>query len=101
NQAGNILVALGDARKIHEALMSDNLELSVNMDHWMTPAGLLADYVLPATDGFERPLISNMWGFANTYSFAERTVQPLYERRDDYQLWRELGNRLGQDGMWP
>lgn len=101
NQGGNLLVALGDARRIHEALTSDNLELSVNMDHWMTPAGMLADYVFPATDGFERPLISNMWGFANTFSAAERTVQPLYERRDDYQLWRELGNRLGQKGMWP
>lgn len=100
-QAGNPLVALGDSRPIHAALVSDELELSVNMDHWMTPNGALADYILPATDGLERPLLSNMWGFTDTWSASRRTVTPRYERRDDYQLWRELGNRLGQQGMWP
>ncbi|MCB2074054.1 MAG: molybdopterin-dependent oxidoreductase [Novosphingobium sp.] len=100
-QAGNPLVSLNDARRLHEALTSDELELSVNMDHWMTPCGALADYVLPATDGLERPLLSNMWGFGDAFSASRRIVEPLYERRDDYQLWRELGNRLGQEGMWP
>jgi anaerobic selenocysteine-containing dehydrogenase len=100
-QGGNPLVALGDARRLHEAMLSDELELSVNMDHWMTPCGQLADYVLPATDGLERPLLSNMWGFGDSYSAAHRIVPPTYERRDDYQLWRELGNRLGQAGDWP
>lgn len=100
-QAGNPLVALTDARRLHQAMLSDELELSVNMDHWMTPCGELADYVLPATDGLERPLLSNMWGFGDAHSASRRTVDPLYERRDDYQLWRELGNRLGQQGMWP
>jgi thiosulfate reductase/polysulfide reductase chain A len=100
-QAGNPLVSLGGARRLHEAMISDELELSVNMDHWMTPCGELADYVLPASDGLERPLLSNMWGFGNAYSASRRIVEPMYERRDDYQLWRELGNRLGQDCMWP
>jgi anaerobic selenocysteine-containing dehydrogenase len=94
-------MSLGDARELHRAMMSDELELSVHMDHWMTPGGELADYVLPATDGLERPLLSNMWGFSDNFSAAERIVGPTYERRDDYQLWRELGNRLGQQGMWP
>lgn len=100
-QAGNPLTALGDSRPIYDALLSDNLELSVCMEHWMTPNSELADYVLPATDGLERPLLSNMWGFSDTWSATRRTVSPRHERRDDYQLWRELGNRLGQQGMWP
>ena len=100
-QGGNPLVALGDARRLHEAMLSDELELSVNMDHWMTPGGQLADYVLPATDGLERPLVNNMWGFADSFTAAKRITEPSYERRDDYQLWRELGNRLGQQGYWP
>jgi anaerobic selenocysteine-containing dehydrogenase len=100
-QAGNPLMALGDAKKLHAAMMSDNLELSVNMDHWITPCGALADYLLPASDGIERPLLSNMWGFGDSFSASRRLIEPLYERRDDYQLWRELGNRLGQQGMWP
>ena len=100
-QAGNPLVALGDAKQLHAAMLSDELELSVNMDHWITPCGALADYLLPASDGLERPLLSNMWGFGDSFSASRRIVEPLYERRDDYQLWRELGNRLGQQGMWP
>ena len=35
------------AGRLHQAMLSENLELSVNMDHWMTPCGELADYVLP------------------------------------------------------
>jgi anaerobic selenocysteine-containing dehydrogenase len=101
NQGGNVMVALGDSRRIHQALTSDNLELSVNMDHWMTPGGQLADYVLPATDGLERPVLGGLWGFADAFFAARRLVTPRHERRDDYQLWRELGNRLGQQGQWP
>jgi anaerobic selenocysteine-containing dehydrogenase len=100
-QGTNALVALANSRRIHQALLSDKLELSVNMDHWMTPGAQLADYVLPATDGLERPLLGAMWGFGNSYEAANRIVQPRYERRDDYQLWRELGNRTGQEGYWP
>jgi thiosulfate reductase / polysulfide reductase chain A len=100
-QGGNSLVALANSRRIYQALTSDNLELSVNMDHWMTPGAQLADYVLPATDGMERPMLGGMWGLNNNYEAAFRIVQPCYERRDDYQLWRELGNRTGQEGYWP
>lgn len=42
-----------------------------------------------------------MWGFGDSYSGARRIVEPGYERRDDYQLRRELGNRLGQESYWP
>jgi anaerobic selenocysteine-containing dehydrogenase len=28
-------------------------------------------------------------------------MEPLYERRDDYQFWRELAVRLGQAEFWP
>jgi anaerobic selenocysteine-containing dehydrogenase len=101
NQGGNIMVALGDARRIHEALSSENLELSVNMDHYMTPGGQMADYVLPATDALERPLLASLWGFADTYWASKRLIQPLYERRDDYQFWADLGKRTGQADLWP
>ncbi|MBI4984058.1 MAG: molybdopterin-dependent oxidoreductase, partial [Rhodocyclales bacterium] len=100
-QATNSLVALTGRKRIHEAFTSDKLELHVVMEHWMTPQAQLADYVLPASDGLERPNMSGMWGFMDMTSAAARTVQPQFERRDDYQLWRELGNRVGQKGAWP
>ena len=61
-------------RDMRSAMMSDALELSVNMDHWMTPCGELADYILPASDGLERPLLSNMWGFGDSFSAASASA---------------------------
>lgn len=100
-QGTNTLCALANGKRIYRAFKSENLDLHVAMDHFMTPTAQLADYVLPATDGLERPDLGNLWGFSNTYLSRERAVDPLYERRDDYQLWRDLGNKLGQEGYWP
>ncbi|CAB1367659.1 Anaerobic selenocysteine-containing dehydrogenase [Denitratisoma oestradiolicum] len=103
-QGTNSLVALANAKRVHEALASDKLDLHVVMDHWMTPGAQLADYVLPATDGLERPNLGaagGMWGFGNWFTAAERTIPPTHERHDDYELWKDLGNRLGQQGYWP
>jgi anaerobic selenocysteine-containing dehydrogenase len=102
-QGTNALVAFANSKRIHRAFKSDNLSLHVVMDHFMTPTAQLADYVLPATDALERPNIlgSAMWGFGNAYSAIAPAVDRLYERRDDYDLWRDLGNKLGQEGYWP
>ena len=101
-QGTNALVAFANSRRVHRALKSDNLDLHVVMDHFMTPTAQLADYVLPATDALERPNIlgSAMWGFGNVYSATAAAVERRYERRDDYELWRDLGNKLGQRGYW-
>lgn len=102
-QGTNAVVAFANTKRIHQAFTSDNLDLHVVMDHFMTPTAQVADYVLPATDALERPNIlgSAMWGFSNVYSALAPVVERLYERRDDYELWRDLGNRLGQEGYWP
>jgi anaerobic selenocysteine-containing dehydrogenase len=101
-QGTNALVAFANSKRIHQALTHENLDLHVVMDHFMTPTAQLADYVLPATDALERPNIlgSAMWGFGNVYSAVGPAVDRRYERRDDYELWRDLGNRLGQEGYW-
>ena len=101
-QTSNPLVVLGNARRIYKALKSSNLELFVAMDRWMTPSTQLADYVLPAADNLERPYIDSLstWGFRNTYFAREKAVEPLYERKDDYYLWRDLGRRVGQEEYW-
>ena len=97
----NPLLVLGNARRTYEALRSPNLDLLVAVERWMTPSAQLADYVLPSADNLERPELDNMWGFSNSYFTREQSVEPLYKRRDDYYLWRDLGRRLGQEGDWP
>ncbi|MBI5894684.1 MAG: molybdopterin-dependent oxidoreductase [Desulfobacterales bacterium] len=97
----NPLVVLGNGKRIYQAMKSPNLELLVCMDRWMTPSAQLADYVLPAADALERPQLDNTWGFFGGFFGREKAVEPLYERREDYELWRDLGKRLGQAEYWP
>lgn len=100
DQGTNTLASVGNARHAYEAFRSENLELHVSMDHFLTPTGALADYVLPATDALERPHLSNLWGMGNSWYGREPVVRPEHERKDDYQLWRDLGVRLGQKREW-
>jgi thiosulfate reductase/polysulfide reductase chain A len=90
-QSNNTLIQAPDPHTIHEALTSDNLELSVTMDYYMTPTAELADYVLPAACTLER----------SDFPAYPKALDPLYERREDYQFWRELAIRLGQAEHWP
>ncbi|MDO8491773.1 MAG: molybdopterin dinucleotide binding domain-containing protein [Dehalococcoidia bacterium] len=100
-QGSDPLLVFAQARKFCEAYLSDKLDLHVAVEQFMTPTAQLADYVLPSADWMERPHVKTMWNLIDHYSLGEQCVQPLFERRDDYQLWRDLGNRLGQQGYWP
>jgi thiosulfate reductase / polysulfide reductase chain A len=100
-QGSNPLMVFAQPRKFYEAYMSDQLELHVTMELFMTPTAQLADYVLPATSWLERPHIKTRWGLQDCYTLGEQSVAPLYERRDDYHLWCELGKRVGQEELWP
>jgi len=96
--AKNPLLTYPNARQIYEALM--RLNLHVAMDTFMTPACRVADYVLPAACSFEKPFIHGV----EIYPFlrgGEAAIDPLYERKPEFYLWRELGIRLGQENYWP
>ena len=101
NQGGSPMMVFPQGKKFYDAYLSDKLELNVAMDFFMTPHVQLADYVLPAADWMERIAVKTMWGLQDYYTLGEQVVAPLHERRDDYQLWRELGIRLGQEEHWP
>ncbi len=101
DQGTNPLCSMGSARHVYDAFKSDNLQLHVSMDHFLTPTGAIADYVLPATDAMEHPTLTNLWGMTGSEFAREAAVEPMYERKDDYQLWADLGKRLGQADRWP
>lgn len=84
-----------NAKLTYRAAKSPNLELLVVTELFMTPWAALADYVLPATTTFERPLLSHGYGFSNGVMAEARTLPPTAERRDDYQVYRGLADRLG------
>lgn len=99
--ASNPMAWAPNTRFVQQAMTHPNLQLSVVLEYWMTPTAQLADYVLPSASWLERPLCSTFEDSSRVVWGGERAVPPLGERREDYQFWRELGIRLGQEEYWP
>jgi anaerobic selenocysteine-containing dehydrogenase len=99
--ASNPLLSYANSRVVHEALTAPSLELLVVMDFWLTPTAELADYVLPPAFWLERPVITSSFGMSNFFIANEKGIEPLYERRTDFQFWRDLGLLLEQSEYWP
>ena len=98
-QAGDPIVTMGGAKKWHEAMKK--VELLVGMDFFMTPSMELCDYVLPAASWIERPHMMLYWGVTAFNACYEQPMPALYERKDDYYLWKELAKRVGLENEWP
>ena len=98
-EATNPLLTYGDTHRVFEALSS--LDLLVVLEYYMTPTASLADYVLPAAGAMERPLFQAHGGVANIGYGGPAAVEPYYERRADYDFFREMGIRFGQAEHWP
>lgn len=101
--ASNPMVTQGNTKLIYKALK--NLDLYTVLDFWMTPSAELADYVLPAASWLERPVIWDGFGLAK-FLFAGKATMPAivegkYERYSDFDFWRGLGLRMGQEKDWP
>ncbi len=97
--SSNPMVTVPNARLVYEALK--RLNLYVVVDFFMTPSAQLADYVLPATTYLERPWLWTYSGIVGSERAMPKTVEGQYDRRDDYDIWRELGLQLGQRDDWP
>lgn len=99
SQASNPIMTLADPKRIARALK--DLDLLVVMDYYITPTAQMADFILPAAGTLERADIQDFHGFAPFVIPNPKAIEPLYERRDDYFLWKELGRRLGPKEAWP
>ncbi len=104
-QYHNAVGAGANARRTAEALTSDKLELLVVQDLFLNPTSRLADYVLPASHWLEKPFFSVAYGYmgfvGDHAEASEATVPADFEHRSDYDFWRDLGRRLGQEQYWP
>jgi thiosulfate reductase/polysulfide reductase chain A len=101
--SSNPLVTQANTKKVYKALK--NLDLYVVMDYWMTPCAEIADYVLPSANWLEREDLFNVWDAFPNIDVGEIAMPPKvagkHDRRTDYDLWRGLGLRLGQEEYWP
>jgi thiosulfate reductase/polysulfide reductase chain A len=94
----NPLLTHANARLAYEAMKK--IDFHVVIDIFMTPTCQLADYVLPAASWLEKPVL--MGGdYSHYVQGGAAILAPLYERKPEYNIWRELGLRLGQQEYWP
>jgi anaerobic selenocysteine-containing dehydrogenase len=101
--SSNPMVTIPNTKLVHKALKS--LDLYVVVDYFMTPSAQLADYVLPSAMWQERDFL---WNFHNTTpvivcgeAAVPATIEGKHDRRTDFDFWRGLAIRLGQEEQWP
>lgn len=95
-----VLTKFPNTKLILEAIQ--HLDLVVVADMFPNPLTAMADYVFPMSDWMERPI-------AETYDASLvgmlpaglNAVEPLYERRSDYDFYRRLGIECGRPNTGP
>ncbi|MCM1565487.1 MAG: molybdopterin-dependent oxidoreductase [Dehalobacter sp.] len=97
--ATNPVNSFGESKVVLEALRK--VEFMVTCEYWMTPTAALSDYVLPIAGALERPTITSSYGCTDFLLASQRAIQPMYERRNDYNFWKDLGVAMGQGEHWP
>jgi anaerobic selenocysteine-containing dehydrogenase/NADPH-dependent glutamate synthase beta subunit-like oxidoreductase len=100
--ASNPMLTQANVKLVYQALKS--LDLYVVHDFWLTPSALLADYVLPAACWLERPQLEPV--MADTQIMGGEAALPAvvpgeHEYWTDYEFFRGLGIRVGQEEFWP
>ncbi|WP_235846476.1 DMSO/selenate family reductase complex A subunit [Neobacillus drentensis] len=97
NMAGNMLINQhADINKTTKLLEDDSkVEFIVVSDIFMTPSARYADILLPGTTFFERYDIGVPWCFGDYVVFGDKTIDPLFECRDEYDVFAEVADKLG------
>lgn len=95
----NPLICQADSSLIQRSISS--LDLFVSLDMFLNPTNVMADYVLPIAGSLERPVLQTNAGVADIAYGGPGAVEPLFERRTDFDFWRDLGLRCGQGEFWP
>jgi len=97
NMAGNMLINQhSDINKTVKLLEDESkVEFIVVSDLYMTPSAKFADILLPGTTFFERYDIGVPWCFGDYVVFGDKTIDPLYECRDEYDVFADVAGKLG------
>ena len=94
---GNLFNQAPNANKMAAHL--DNVEFIVVQDHFLTPTARHADIVLPATTFWERNDVHTPWAGAGHYAiYMHQAIEPMYECRNDIDIFADLAERLGIEG---
>jgi trimethylamine-N-oxide reductase (cytochrome c) len=104
---GASIGTMNDSNRYVKAYRTDKLPFVVNQSIWFEGEAKFADVLLPACSSFERTDISE---FGGTGGYAlhgmtqmnhrvvlmqHKCIEPLGESKSDFQIFTELGSRLG------
>lgn len=94
---GNLFNQAPNAAKMAASL--DGVEFFVAQDHFLTPTARFADIVLPATTFWERNDVHVPWAGAQHYAiYMRQAIEPMYECRNDMDIFADLAQRVGING---
>ena len=97
SSGGDMFNQAPNAGKIASSL--DGVEFIVGQDHFLTPTVRHADIVLPATTFWERNDVHTPWAGAGHYAiYMKQAIAPMYECRNDIDIFDELSRRVGING---
>jgi formate dehydrogenase len=94
--SGNPLLSLPGEEMLKKAFRS--LELLVVVDIYSNATGEYADWLLPATDQFERADLAvsgNTMQLSPWVQFTPRVVEPQHDRREEWWVFARLAQALG------
>ncbi len=98
----NPMITQANTKLVYKALKS--LDLYVVKDFWLTPSAQLADFVLPTAAWIERPNVEPFGG-AHSMIGGEAALPAIvpgeHEYWTEYDFYRGLGIRMGQENDWP
>lgn len=104
---GSFIGTMTNTNRWIEAYQSPKLEFIVNQSIWWDPETRFADIILPACTNLERndiAEVANPGGYSNHGSngcnyrvivYQQKCIEPLYESKSDYEIFRLLARRLG------
>ena len=97
SSGGDLFNQCPNAGKMAASL--DKVEFIVAQDHFLTPTARFADIVLPATIFWERNDVHTPWAGAGHYAiYMRQAIEPMYECRNDIDIFSELARRVGIEG---
>lgn len=96
----NPMISQSNTNRVRESLLK--LDLLVVSDLYITDTGNLADVILPESTFLERDEgFNDASGGAPKYTLRQKTVEPIYETRPNWQIFKELGEKMGLGSYFP